>query len=335
MDDAPVHAWQAMHPPIACHASGLLDVGDGHAIHWEECGNPLGAPVLFVHGGPGAGCVADDRRWFDPAHHRIVLFDQRGAGRSRPSGCVHANTTAHLLRDIEALRVHLRIERWHLFGGSWGATLALAYAQAHPQRVAGLVLRGIFLATTRERRWLYGSDGASRSHPQAWARLLAVLPAHAASDLLGAFAHALHSGDPQRESTAAKAWHDWEVALMDDDTADASAASSPPITTMLASARIGVHYARHDWFLDAGRLLRNAARLHAVPGVIVQGLRDAVTPPQAAFELQRAWRGSMLLTVPDAGHSSRHPLVARHLVDATDRWQTATVGVRSIDPPLA
>ncbi|MEO6407220.1 MAG: prolyl aminopeptidase [Burkholderiaceae bacterium] len=323
MDNIPVHAWQAMHPPIACHANALLDVGDGHAIHWEECGHPLGIPVLFVHGGPGAGCNADDRRWFDPARCRIVLFDQRGAGRSWPAGSLVENTTAHLLRDIETLRRHRQIERWQVFGGSWGATLALAYAQAHPERVAGLVLRGIFTATARERRWLYGRDGAARSHPQAWARLLAALPACADRDLLGACAHALHSGDPAIEATAARAWLDWELALMDDDSS-ASDHSTPPHTdpgALLASARIGVHYARHGWFLDEGQLLRDAGRLRGVPGVMVQGLRDAVTPPQAAIELQRAWPGSTLLAVTGAGHSSRHPAVARHLVDATARWQ--------------
>ena len=306
MDAAPVHAWQAMHPPIACHASGLLEVGDGHAIHWEECGNPLGAPVLFVHGGPGAGCSADDRRWFDPARWRIVLMDQRGAGRSRPSGRLVANTTEHLIADIEALRRYSGIDRWLLFGGSWGATLALAYAQAHPQRVSGLVLRGIFTATAREARALYG---ARRS---AW---------------LAGLEQRLACRDERIGQAAALEWLAWEEALMGEPKQQAlpsplaqaeEGASANP--ARLAMARIGVRYARRDWFLDEAQLLRDAHRLRGIPGVIVQGLRDRVTPPAAALALHRAWPGSRLETVADAGHSSRHPMLARRLVEAVDRF---------------
>ena len=295
------HAWQAMHPPLQCHAQGWLDVGDGHEIHWEQSGHPLGQPALFLHGGPGAGCCADDRRWFDPQRYRIVLFDQRGAGRSRPAGRLQANTTAHLVRDIEALRIHLSIDGWLLFGGSWGATLALAYAQQHPQRVQALVLRGVFTATAAEKVGLYG--------------------AHAAS-LLAGFEAQLHGGDAAGEQAAAHAWRRREDALMAHELA-AEGAATPPLESAaaaLAMARIGVHYARHGWFLDEGALLAQAERLRSIPGVIVQGGRDRVTPPAAARALQRAWPGSRLQWIAGAGHSSRHPAMAQALIAATDEF---------------
>ena len=307
--NAPVHAWQVMHPPLACHAAGWLDVGDGHAIHWQECGNPLGTPVLFVHGGPGAGCTPDDRRWFDPAHWRIVLMDQRGAGQSRPAGRRVANTTAHLIDDIETLRRHLGIERWLLFGGSWGATLALVYAQAHPQHVSALVLRGIFTATARESRALYGERRG------AW---------------LAGLEQQLACHDERIADAAALEWLAWEDNLMREPQDKALPPIPHPLPqtgegaranpARLAMARIGVHYARRDWFLGEAQLLRDADRLRGIPGVIVQGLRDRVTPPAAALALHRAWPGSRLETVADAGHSSRHPMLARRLVEAVDRF---------------
>ena len=326
MDGAPVHAWQSMYPPLASHACGWLDVGDGHAMHWEESGHPLGTPALFVHGGPGAGCSPDDRRWFDPARYRIVLFDQRGAGLSRPTGRLEANSTAHLLRDMEALRRHLHIDRWLLFGGSWGATLALAYAQARPQRVSGLVLRGVFTATARESQALYGA------HRSAW---------------LAGIEQRLHCQDERIGHAAALEWVAWEEGLMSEpeDNSRERERAEPRVAepsagrladprphphplpqaaegaranpALLAMARIGVHYARRGWFLDEAQLLRDAGRLRGIPGVIVQGKHDRVTPPAAARALHQAWPDSVLESI-DAGHSSRSPEMARRLIAATD-----------------
>ena len=321
MDKRLTHAWQVLYPPLQCHAQGWLEVGDGHQGHWEECGNPLGRPALFIHGGPGAGRGADDRRWFDPQRYRIVLLDQRGAGRSRPLGRLVANTTGHLVRDMEALRQHLHIERWLLFGGSWGATLALAYAQQHSQRVQALVLRGVFTASARERRWLYSPDGAAKRHPAAWLRLNAALAPPVGSDLLDAMAVPLHCGEAPREQAAAQAWLGWEQALMEGE---------PPRprdpTSTLAMARIGVHFARHAYFLEEGQLLTQAARLNGVPGHIVQGDQDQVTPPAAALALHRAWPGSRLQQIEDAGHASSHPGVAWQLIQATDHFSAPENG---------
>lgn len=332
VDTQTTHAWQSMHPPLASHTSGWLEVGGGHAAHWEECGNPLGIPALFVHGGPGAGCAADDRRWFDPARYRIVLLDQRGAGRSRPAGGLEANTTTHLLQDMEALRRHLHIERWLLLGGSWGATLALAYAQVHPERVIALVLRGVFTATARERRWLYGAEGAATLHPLAWERLIGGLGATQGSDLPDAFHDLLHCGDARTEAAAARAWWQWECELIDPEPGPAQTAGSGD-AALLAMARIGVHYARHDWFLDEAQLLRQAGRLREVPGIIVQGARDLVTPPAAALALRRAWPGSVLHLVANAGHSSHHPAIARQLIEATDGYAAGQLSkLPTLDP---
>lgn len=324
------HAWQWMYPPVQCHSQGWLDVGDGHEIYWETCGNPMGVPALFVHGGPGAGCTPDDRRWFDPGHYRIVLFDQRGTGRSRPNGELRANTTAHLVRDIEALRRHLDTGDWLLFGGSWGATLSLAYAQRYPDRVRGLVLRGVFTASAHERQWLYAPRGAALAYPAAWQRLTATLAPDKRVDPLGALSACLHGGDCAIEQATAQAWLQWEQDLMDLERTDtppharAPQQRGPSGAAALAAARIGMHFARHDFFLREGELLRDAARLRDVPGVIVQGQRDLVTPPAAAEALHRAWPHSRLVRVPSAGHASTHGEMARRLIEATDRFSKET-----------
>ena len=322
------HAWQFMYPPLQNHTHGWLDVGDGHQVYWEECGNPLGRPALFVHGGPGAGCTPDDRRWFDPHRYRIVLFDQRGAGRSRPQGRLVANRTEHLLRDMETLRRHLHIERWLLFGGSWGTTLALVYAQRHAERVQALVLRGVFTATAREHSWLYTAQGAAAVHPAAWQRVTATIATSQGTDLLPALAAQLHCGDAAIEQLAARAWLQWEQDLMDLEQPDrhspnqqAWACERPRDDgSALAMARIGVHYARHAFFLDEAQLLVHAARLCAVPGVMVQGERDLVTPPAAALALHRVWPGSQLQRLAAAGHASIQPAMAQQLIAATDHF---------------
>jgi proline iminopeptidase len=327
------HAWQWMYPPLQCHAQGWLEVGDGHEIYWEACGNPLGLPALFVHGGPGAGCTPEDRRWFDPRRYRIVLFDQRGTGRSRPLGELRANTTAHLVRDMEALRRHLRIGQWLLFGGSWGAALALAYAQQHPGQVRALVLRGVFTATERERQWLYSPRGAALAYPAAWQRLTATIAAPGRGNPLNALAACLHDGEPSIEQATAQAWLQWEQDLMDLEGVNSLQPAHPrapppraPAGAMaLAAARIGVHFARHEFFLREGELLRNAGRLADVPGVIVQGQRDRVTPPAAAEALQAGWPHSRLVRVAAAGHASTHGEMARRLIAATDEFARETL----------
>lgn len=330
MSSAGTHAWRWMYPPLQCHAQGWLDVGDGHEIYWEVCGNPMGAPALFVHGGPGAGCLPADRRWFDPRHYRIVLFDQRGAGRSRPNGELHANTTAHLVQDMESLRRHLKIERWLVFGGSWGATLSLAYAQRYPERVQGLVLRGVFTATSQERCWLYTAQGgAALAYPEGWRRLMASVPAAGRADPLAAFAAALHCGDPATQQAAAQAWLQWEQDLMDFEASGPSQAAcgiapqcnAAQAAAALAGARIGVHFAQHGFFLAEGRLLRQATCLRTIPGVIVQGAQDRVTPPAAALALQRVWPASRLVLVKAAGHASSQGGIAQQLIGATDGFR--------------
>ena len=317
----PTHAWQLMFAPLQHHDSGWLDVGDGHEMYWEQSGHPGGAAALVLHGGPGAGSSASDRRWFNPEHWRIVSFDQRGCGRSRAAHALHANGTPQLLADIEALRRHLGVDRWLLFGGSWGTTLALAYAQQYPRHVSGLVLRGVFMATRAETEWLYGPRGAALRHPQAWRRLCAALGVTAAADLLQAMHDQLQGKDASdaKVLTAAHAWCAWEHDLMDAETTLAPA-PRPPLADeqALAQARIGVHYARAGWFIEEGRLLADAVRLAGLPGVIVQGQRDLVTPPTAARALHAAWPQAQLCEVATAGHASSHPSIARHLVHAIE-----------------
>lgn len=317
------HAWQSLYPPVQSHAQGFLTRDHGHALHWEQAGHPGAPAALVLHGGPGAGCSPGDRRWFDPSRWRIVLLDQRGAGRSTPGGHLQANDLAHALDDIETLREHLGIARWLLFGGSWGSTLALAYAQRHPYRVTGLVLRGVFLASAREQSWLYGAEGAARLAPQAWSRLQAA--AGSAQDLLPALAQRLQDGDV----AAARAWLGWEAALMqheggpdpDDTDADSDADSDADTDTdgaALAAARVGVHFARHRYFVHPAGLLPGVDGVRHLPCVIVQGLQDRVTPSQTAQALHRAWPGSVLHLIDGAGHSSQHPAMAQALVAATD-----------------
>ncbi len=318
MAHSPTHAWQLQFPPHQPYDEGWLDVGDGHQIHWQVSGHPGAPTALFVHGGPGAGGTANDRRWFNPQRWRVVTFDQRGCGQSIALDLLHANTTAHLLADVEALREHLGIQRWLLFGGSWGATLALGYAQAHPQRVSALVLRGVFTATRAETCWLYGPRGAAARHPQAWQRLCAAAGADVKAGVLDAMNHRLQAND-QAALTAAHAWWAWERDLMDAETTLAHAPrASVDDAHALAWARIGVHYARNAWFLDEGQLLANAVCLHGIPGVIVQGQRDLIAPATAARALHVAWPQAQLVEVASAGHASSHPGMARHLTDATE-----------------
>ena len=286
LPDTFTHAWQVMHPPRQPWQRDWLDVGDGHAVYFEQSGHPSAPAALVLHGGPGAGSAAQDHRWFDARHWRVVLMDQRGCGRSRAADVLHANTTAHLVADIEALRRHLGIQRWLLLGGSWGSTLALAYAQAHPQRVAALVLRGVFLGTAAESQALLGP--------------------------LVDEVHGRLSAGGAKAQAAAHAWWQHEQHRM---AHEGPPAPPPGPPALLATARIGVHYARAGWFLREGQLLQDAARLHGLVGVIVQGLQDRVTPPRAARALQTAWPEAMLVELAGAGHSSTHAAMAAALID--------------------
>ena len=302
-----------LYPPIEPYASGFLEVDTGHALYWEMCGNPQGLPALFLHGGPGGGCSANSRRYFDPARYRIILFDQRGCGRSTPNGSLASNTTAHLVNDMEVLRTAFKVERWLLFGGSWGATLALAYAQQYPQHVSALVLRAVFTARQSELDWLYRS-GASHIFPEAWARFVAFIPVTEHADFIAAYHARLICGDKDLETTAARAWCVWEDALT-------TFLPSPLLseeTALRNLARIETHYFINHAFIEEGELIANAHRLQGIPGVIVQGRYDAVTPPVTAWDLHQAWPGSALQIVSDAGHASSEPGITRELIAATD-----------------
>jgi proline iminopeptidase len=302
-----------LYPSIEPYASGSLVVESGHVLYWETSGNPRGLPALFLHGGPGGGCSVNDRRYFDASRYRIVLFDQRGCGRSTPAGALESNTTAHLIADIEALRRQLGIERWLLFGGSWGATLALAYAEQYPQRVSAMVLRGVFTARQSELDWLY-RNGASQIFPEPWARFAAFIPEGEWPDLVRAYHARLTCGDAAIEAAAARAWCLWEDTI-------ATLLMTPPSfdeAALLSLARIETHYFLHQAFLEEGQLIANAHRLRGIPGVIVQGRYDMVTPPVTAWTLHQAWPGSTLKIVADAGHASSEPGIRRELIAATD-----------------
>jgi len=304
-----------LYPAIEPYASGRLGVDGGHEIYWETCGNPQGLPALFLHGGPGGGCSADSRRYFNPSRYRIVLHDQRGCGRSSPEGTLESNTTAHLIADIEALREKLSIERWLLFGGSWGATLALAYAEQYPQRLSAMVLRGIFTARQSELDWLY-RQGASQIFPEPWARFAGFIPEGERTDLVRAYHARLTSGDAAVAAAAARAWCLWEDTL--------STLLPSPATfnesSLLSLARIETHYLLHQAFLGEGQILANAHCLRGIPGIIIQGRYDMVTPPVTARDLHQAWPGSILKMVPDAGHASGELGIQRELVAATDAF---------------
>ncbi|WP_414654473.1 prolyl aminopeptidase [Ideonella sp.] len=313
--DAPA----VLYPAIEPFASGHLDVGDGHTLYWELCGSPHGQPAVFLHGGPGSGCSADQRRLFDPQRYCVLLFDQRGCGRSTPHACIEANTTDHLVADIERLREMLGVQRWLVLGGSWGSTLALAYAQALPARVSALVLRGVFTARREELHWYY-QDGASWMFPDEWAHFIAPIPVEQRGDLLGAYARLLTGPDEAAQLRAAIAWSRWEARTIVLRPDPASLAQRTEARFSLALARIECHYFMHGAFLEEGQLLRNADRLRGIPGVIVQGRYDMATPPRTARELHRAWPGSELKLVEAAGHAFKEPGITDQLIRATDRF---------------
>lgn len=308
-----------LFPEIAPYESGFMPLDSGHVMYWEQVGNPAGRPVLFVHGGPGAGAGSVHRRFFDPAHWRVVIFDQRGAGRSRPLGGVKANTTPHLVADIEALRQQLDIPRWLLFGGSWGATLALAYGQAHPERCAGFVLRGVFLGRPSEVEWFL--HGIGRFFPDAWAAFAGHIPPAERHDLLGAYRRRLEDPDPRIHLPAARAWSVYEGSCSTLLPSPGTVASFAEDRTALGLARIEAHYFAHDLFLPPEGLLGGMARIAHLPAEIVQGRYDMVCPPETAVALAAAWPGARLSMVPDAGHSALEPGIRAQLIQALERFR--------------
>lgn len=316
---------RTLYPPLQPYRDGMLDVGDGQQLYWEESGNPDGKPVVFLHGGPGGGTTPAHRQFFDPAAYRIVLFDQRGCGRSVPhiadGADLATNTTWHLVADIERLRTQLGIERWQVFGGSWGSTLALAYAQTHPERVTEMVLRGVFLLRRKEIDWYY-NGAAGFVYPDEWEKYLAPIPEHERDgDLVAAYHRLLASPDPEVAAVAAVAWSCWEGAtsslLPQPDRVEEAA--DPRFA--LAFARIENHYFVNGGFLSDGQLLRDIDRIAHIPAVIVQGRHDIVCPPVSAWDLHRAWPGSRLHLVPDAGHAAAEPGTTHHLIEATDEFR--------------
>ncbi|MBO6539056.1 MAG: prolyl aminopeptidase [Rhizobiaceae bacterium] len=312
-------ALRGLYPEIEPFESGMLDVGDGHQVYWERVGTKGAKPTVFLHGGPGGGFSPAHRRLFDPARYEIVLFDQRGCGKSTPHAGLEANTTWHLVADIERLREKFGFDKWQVFGGSWGSTLALAYAETHPERVTELVLRGIYTLTKAELDWLY-QFGVSEMFPDKWERFVAPIPEAERGNLMAAYRKRLTSGDRASRIAAAKAWSLWEgetITLLPD----------PSLTEQhggddfaLAFARIENHFFVHAGWLEEGQLIRDAHKLKGIPGVIIHGRYDMPCPARYAWELAKAWPDATLHIVEGAGHAYSEPGILHHLIEATDRF---------------
>ncbi|MCK0168684.1 prolyl aminopeptidase [Jannaschia sp. S6380] len=314
----------ALYPPLDPFDRQRVDVGDGHNLYVEQCGNPGGLPVAVLHGGPGGGCSPMMRRFFDPDIWRVILFDQRGCGRSRPHASIRDNTTWHLVRDIERLRGHLGIDRWAVFGGSWGATLALIYAITHPDRAAHLFLRGVFLMEERELDWFYGG-GVGAFWPEAWARFAGMIPEAEHGDLIAAYNRRLFDTPAQEQVRFARAWAAWENALA--SVAAQGRSGEPGGEYARAFARLENHYFTHRGFLDHDGWIRaNLDRIADVPGDIVQGRYDMICPPVSAQLLAEGWSAATLQIAPFAGHALSEPGIAEELVAATDRIAAARSG---------
>lgn len=310
-------AVQYLYPPIDPFDQRMLAVGQGHSSYVEQCGNPDGIPVVVFHGGPGGGCSPSMRRYFDPAKYRVILFDQRGCGRSKPHASVTDNTTWHLVADIELIRTTLGVESWVVFGGSWGATLALIYAQSHPVAVRHLVLRGVFLMTQAELDWFYGG-GAGKFWPEVWSRFVALIPEDERGDMIGAYHQRLFSGDLPTEQKYGKAWAAWENALA--SIHSSGAAHEGPAEYARAFSRLENHYFTNAGFLEFdGQILAHMDRIADIPGVIVQGRYDMICPPTNAYELSKQWPNSELKMVRNAGHALSEPGISAELVRTMDR----------------
>jgi proline iminopeptidase len=319
MGDLAALAVPGLFPEIEPRASGMLRLDALHSMYWEECGRAEGIPAVFLHGGPGAGSTPKHRRFFDPDAYRVIVYDQRGAGRSTPLGELRDNTTGHLIGDLEALRRHLGVERWLVFGGSWGSTLAIAYAEAHPERCLGLVLRGIFLCRRSEIEWfLYGLRSV---FPEAWEKFSGFLPQPERGDLLAGYHRRLVDPDPAVHMPAARAWSVYEGSCSTLFPSPETIAYFAGDVVALGLARIEAHYFINDIFLDGNALLENAGRLRGVPGVIVQGRYDMVCPLVSAHELHRVWPQADYRIVPDAGHSAWEPGILAALVEATECYK--------------
>jgi len=308
---------QFLYPPVEPFDQRMVEVGQGHKLYVEQSGNPNGVPVVVLHGGPGGGCSPAMRRYFDPKTYRVILFDQRGCGRSTPHASVEDNTTWHLVADIEKIRRLLEIDAWITFGGSWGATLALVYAQTHPDRVRHLVLRGVFLMTKGELDWFYGG-GAGKFWPETWARFVSLIPEDERSDLIEAYHRRLFSGDKSEEIRYGRAWSAWENALASIHSNGLSGES--PGEYARAFARIENHYFVNNGFLEFdGQILANMGRISHIPGVIVQGRYDMICPPVSAWKIKKLWPAGELRMVRNAGHAQSEPGISAELVRVTDQ----------------
>lgn len=319
-----------LFPAIEPYQHGMLDTGDGHFVYWERCGNPHGKPAVFLHGGPGSGSAPIHRQLFDPQQYNVLLFDQRGCGRSTPHACLENNTTWHLVSDIERLRTDIMgVDRWLVFGGSWGSTLGLAYAQTHPAHVSELILRGIFTLRQAEVRWFY-QEGASWLFPDYWEAYLEPIPLAERDDMIGAYHRRLTGNDATEQLRAAKAWSQWEdstITLMPSIRHQQSHADD---LAALAFARIENHYFVNGGFMEEGQLLRDAYKLHAIPGTIIQGRYDVCTPARTAWDLHKAWPQAQFHLVPDAGHAFDEPGTLARLISTTNTYATPSLGIMNI-----
>jgi proline iminopeptidase len=315
-----------LYPELDIYAKKTLKVDDLHEIYYEVCGNPSGYPVIFLHGGPGSGCNPNQRRFFDPAHYKIILMDQRGCGRSSPRGSTINNTTDDLINDIEAIRKDLGIERWLVFGGSWGSTLALSYALAHAAYVTGLVLRGIFLSRPAELDWFL--HDVAHFYPEVWHQLVSYLPEQERNDVLGAYSQRIFSNDKTISYPAALQWNAYENAIMrlvptENSTDACEAPTEEQLGIELSRARVQIHYIQNDCFVDGADMLCKAAEILAhMPTVIVQGRYDMVCPPKSAWELSRAMPHAEFHMIQDAGHSAMEPGITSALVRATEKFKS-------------
>jgi proline iminopeptidase len=310
---------RTLYPPIEPYETGRLDVGDGHSIYYERSGTPGAKPAVFLHGGPGGGIAPEHRCQFDPALYDVMLFDQRGCGKSTPHAGLDANTTWHLVADIERLRAIAGVEQWLVFGGSWGSTLALAYAETHPDRVSELVLRGIYLCTQPELDWFY-QFGVSEMFPEKWERFLAPIPEAERGDIMAAYHRRLTGGDPAVQVAAARAWSTFEgetITLLPDPERSAQHDDGH---YALAFARLETHYFVHGCWLEPGQLLRDAGRLRAIPGTIVHGRYDMPCPARYAYALHKAWPEADFHLIEGAGHAYSEPGILDRLIRATDRY---------------
>jgi proline iminopeptidase len=319
--DMPAQPRRSLYPEIQPYETGMLDVGDGHRLYWELSGNPNGKPVVFLHGGPGGGSSPEHRRQFNPDKYKILVFDQRGCGKSTPYASLDHNTTWDLVGDIEKLRTQVaKVDKWQVFGGSWGSTLSLTYAQTHPERVTEIVLRGIFLFDQYEIDWMYTAGGASQVYPDKFEEFIGLIPEAERGNLVEAYRKRLTSEDKGVQLTAAKAWSKWEgeIVTLLPSPSTIEHFTSPEMA--VAVARIENHYmANHGW-LEEGQLLRDAHKLKGIPGVIVQGRHDTCTPPVAAWQLKHAWPEVELNIIPDAGHLFSEPGNLDGLIRATDKF---------------